>query len=135
MDVGFRTFSSGWLGLERIVLRPFGLKCTPLEPAPQNQVGPTDVSKGQNCHGEHANIAEKEPIRVHSNFVHAQVQASPKTQGTRLVLENAQPLEGPNQISGQQMLPGATAPMGNMMGPGPSVHKIQSTKLEYSIVI
>ena len=64
------------------------------------------------------------------------MQASPKTQGTRLVLENAQPLEpGPNQISGQQMLPRATPPMGNMMGPGPSVHKMQSTKLEYSIVI
>ena len=31
----------GWLGLERIVLRPFGVKCTPLEPAPHNHVGPT----------------------------------------------------------------------------------------------
>ena len=31
--------AGGELGLERIVLRPFGLKCTPLDDAPQNEVG------------------------------------------------------------------------------------------------
>ena len=65
MDVGFRTFSSGWLGLERIALTPFGLKCTPLEPAPHNHVGPTDASKGHNCHAEPANIVENEPSGDH----------------------------------------------------------------------
>ena len=58
IKLGFWTFSGGWLGLERIVLTPFGLKCTPLELAPHNHVGPTDASKGHNCHWEPANIVE-----------------------------------------------------------------------------
>ena len=33
------------------VLRPFGPKRTPLEPAPHNYVEPTDASNGHSCHG------------------------------------------------------------------------------------
>ena len=71
MDLGFWIFSGGRLGLERIVLRPLGLKCTPLEPAPHNHVGPTDASKGHNCHGEPANIVENEPPGDHFFHAHA----------------------------------------------------------------
>ena len=46
MDLGFWIFSAGLLGLEKNVLRPLGLKCTPLEPAPHNHVGPTDAPEG-----------------------------------------------------------------------------------------
>ena len=106
----FLDFFGGRLGLERIVLRPFGLKCTPLEPAPHNHVGPTDASKGRNCHGEPANIVENEPPGDHF-FTRAQ--------GATLIWEKI--YHHWNQFhkttSGQQMLPRATAPMGNMMGP------------------
>ena len=60
-------FSGGRLDLERIVLRPFGLKCTPQEPAPHNHVGPTDAAKGHSCHGGRANIAENESLGNHFN--------------------------------------------------------------------
>ena len=53
MGFGFENFVGGWLGEEKNVPRPFGLKCTPLEPAPHNHVGPTDASKGHSSHGEH----------------------------------------------------------------------------------
>ena len=55
------------MGLDRFVLRPFGLKYTQLEPAPHNHVGPTDAVKGHSYHGGHANIAEngKELVADH----------------------------------------------------------------------
>ena len=99
-----------WLVGPRFFLRPFGLKCTQLEPAPHNHVGSTDASKGRNCHGEPANIVENEPPGDHF-FT--------RTQGATLMLEKI--YHHWNQFhkttSGQQILPRATAPMGNMMGP------------------
>ena len=110
MDLGFWIFSGGRLGLERIVLRPLGLKCTPLEPAPHNHVGPTDASKSHNYQEEPANIVENEPPG--DNFF-------TRMQGATLILEKI--YHHWNQFhkttSGQKMLPRATAPMGNMMGP------------------
>ena len=108
--IWFPVCSGGQLSLERIVFRPFGLKCTPLEPALHNHVGPTDASKGRNCHGEPANLVEKEPPGDHF-FT--------RTQGATFILEKI--YHHWNQFhkttSGQQILPRATAPMGNMMGP------------------
>ena len=121
LAASFRIFSGGWLGLERIVLTPFGLKCTPLELAPHNHVGPTDASKGRNCHGEPANIVENEPPGDHF-FT--------RTQGATLMLEKI--YHHWNQFhkttSGQQMIQKAKVPMGNMMDPGANTNITRLTR-------
>ena len=67
MSSNFLIVPGGWLSLERILHRQFGSRSKPLEPAPHNDVGPTDSWKGHNCDGEEANIAEN-PLGLNKNL-------------------------------------------------------------------